>query len=129
MYFMVKLPAFSGTIICTRYGTNYDNRLSNRMSEQKTTDDDAELVALSQKGDLGAFEQLVKKHQKKMFNLAFRIAGRPRRRVRDRAGRLCGRLPEHQEISRGFALYDLAHHDHHQSGTEPAEAGADAPAP
>jgi RNA polymerase sigma-70 factor (ECF subfamily) len=45
------------------------------MSEQTTADDDAGLVALSQKGDLGAFEQLVKKHQKKMFNLVFRIAG------------------------------------------------------
>jgi RNA polymerase sigma-70 factor (ECF subfamily) len=32
-------------------------------------------VGLSQKGDLDAFEQLVKKHQRKMFNLAFRIAG------------------------------------------------------
>lgn len=45
------------------------------MSEQTTTDDDAGLVELTQKGDLGAFEQLVQKHQKKMFNIAFRIAG------------------------------------------------------
>ncbi len=45
------------------------------MSGQTPTDDDAELVALSQKGDLGAFEQLVRRHQKKMFNIAFRIAG------------------------------------------------------
>jgi RNA polymerase sigma-70 factor, ECF subfamily len=45
------------------------------MSGQKGPDDDAGLVVLSQKGDLDAFEQLVKKHQKKMFNLAFRIAG------------------------------------------------------
>ena len=71
----MKLPAFSGTIMFTRYGTNYDNRLSNRMSEQTTANDDAGLVALSQKGDLGAFEQLVQKHQKRMFNIALRIAG------------------------------------------------------
>ncbi len=45
------------------------------MREQRPTDDDAGLVALSQKGDLNAFEQLVERHQKKMFNLAFRIAG------------------------------------------------------
>jgi RNA polymerase sigma-70 factor (ECF subfamily) len=45
------------------------------MTGQTTTDDDAELVALSQKGDLGAFEQLVQKHQKRMFNIAYRIAG------------------------------------------------------
>lgn len=74
MYFMMKVPPFSGTIILTRYGTNYDTRLSNRMTGQTTTDDDAELLALSQKGDLDAFEQLVQKHQKKMFNIAFRIA-------------------------------------------------------
>ena len=45
------------------------------MSEPTITDDDVGLVVLSQKGDLAAFEQLVKKHQKKMFNIAFRIAG------------------------------------------------------
>lgn len=45
------------------------------MSEQRLTDDDTELVALSQKGDLGAFEELVARHQKKLYNLAFRIAG------------------------------------------------------
>ncbi len=45
------------------------------MSEQTTHDDDAGLVASAQKGDLGAFEQLVTKHQKRMFNIAFRIAG------------------------------------------------------
>ena len=45
------------------------------MSEPYSTDDDAGLVALSQQGDLEAFEQLVQKYQKRMFNLAFRIAG------------------------------------------------------
>jgi RNA polymerase sigma-70 factor (ECF subfamily) len=45
------------------------------MSERNTVDDDAGLVALSQQGDLKAFEQLVQKYQKRMFNLAFRIAG------------------------------------------------------
>jgi len=74
MYFLVYLPAFCGTIIHD-YGTNYVNRLSNRMNGQKATDDDAELVGRSQKGDLDAFERLVQKHQKKMFNIAFRIAG------------------------------------------------------
>ncbi len=36
-------------------------------------DDDAGLVALSQKGDLSAFEALVRKHQKRMLNVAFRL--------------------------------------------------------
>ncbi len=45
------------------------------MSGQTTADEDAELVEQSQKGDLDAFEQLVQKHQKRMFNIALRIAG------------------------------------------------------
>ena len=40
-----------------------------------TVDADAALIALSQKGDLTAFETLVAKHQKRMLNVAFRIVG------------------------------------------------------
>ncbi len=36
-------------------------------------DDDADVVARSQKGDLNAFEALVRKHQKRMLNIAFRL--------------------------------------------------------
>ena len=36
-------------------------------------DDDHELVCRCRRGDLDAFETLVIKHQKKMFNIAFRI--------------------------------------------------------
>ena len=38
-------------------------------------DADATLVALSQQGDLSAFESLVAKHQKRMLNIAFRFLG------------------------------------------------------
>lgn len=38
-------------------------------------DEDNEIVLLCKKGDLNAFETLVIKHQKKMFNIAYRIAG------------------------------------------------------
>jgi len=38
-------------------------------------DDDQELVALCRKGDVAAFEILVRNYQKKMFNIAFRITG------------------------------------------------------
>jgi RNA polymerase sigma-70 factor, ECF subfamily len=38
-------------------------------------DKDTELVALCSKGDVDAFEILVKNYQKKMFNIAFRITG------------------------------------------------------
>lgn len=38
-------------------------------------DEDNEIVLLCKKGDLDAFESLVIKHQKKMFNIAYRIAG------------------------------------------------------
>jgi RNA polymerase sigma-70 factor (ECF subfamily) len=44
------------------------------MSEKKyNPDDDNELVSRCKKGDLDAFETLVLKHQKKMFNIAFRM--------------------------------------------------------
>ncbi len=38
-------------------------------------DEDRELVARCQKGDVDAFEILVRTYQKKMFNMAFRITG------------------------------------------------------
>jgi RNA polymerase sigma-70 factor (ECF subfamily) len=38
-------------------------------------DEDAEFVAATQKGDLDAFESLVQKHQKRMFNIALRVLG------------------------------------------------------
>ena len=38
-------------------------------------DDDYELVSRCKRGDLEAFEALVIKHQKKMLNIAFRMAG------------------------------------------------------
>ncbi|MEK6699473.1 MAG: sigma-70 family RNA polymerase sigma factor [Nitrospirota bacterium] len=51
--------------------------LSNRVAEpvQKTADDDAALVASCTKGDTDAFETLVQKYQKRMFNIAFRMTG------------------------------------------------------
>jgi RNA polymerase sigma-70 factor, ECF subfamily len=38
-------------------------------------DEDFRLVSLCQKGDLGAFEELVREHQKKMINIAFKMIG------------------------------------------------------
>jgi RNA polymerase sigma-70 factor (ECF subfamily) len=43
--------------------------------KQKATNEDCELVSLCKKGDVDAFEALVKKHQKRMFNIAFRMLG------------------------------------------------------
>lgn len=37
--------------------------------------DDGPLVSLSKKGDTFAFEELVKRHQKKMLNIAYRMTG------------------------------------------------------
>ncbi|MEW6054349.1 MAG: sigma-70 family RNA polymerase sigma factor [Nitrospirota bacterium] len=39
------------------------------------SDEDLELVALCRKGDVDAFEALVAKYQKRMFNIAFRMTG------------------------------------------------------
>jgi RNA polymerase sigma-70 factor (ECF subfamily) len=49
--------------------------LSHRSEINKVSgaDNDAALVLSSQKGDLAAFETLVVRHQKRMFNVAFRL--------------------------------------------------------
>ncbi len=55
-------------------GTNSTAGLSYKGEELPLrTDDDAAFVASSQNGDLGAFEQLVVKHQKRMLNVAYRL--------------------------------------------------------
>ena len=41
--------------------------------EKYNSEDDQELVSRCKSGDLDAFEILVIKHQKKMFNIAFRM--------------------------------------------------------
>jgi RNA polymerase sigma-70 factor (ECF subfamily) len=38
-------------------------------------DEDSELVSLCKKGDMESFEALVKKYQKRMFNIAYRMLG------------------------------------------------------
>lgn len=46
------------------------------LGQKKTLiDDDADQVFSCKMGDLAAFEQLVRKYEKKMFNIAFRITG------------------------------------------------------
>jgi RNA polymerase sigma-70 factor (ECF subfamily) len=44
-------------------------------TEHDTGDDDKALVSLCKKGDADAFEELVKRHQKKMLNIAYRMTG------------------------------------------------------
>ncbi|MDH5768609.1 MAG: RNA polymerase sigma factor [Nitrospirota bacterium] len=43
--------------------------------EQRTEDEDAELVALCKKGDVDAFETFVRKYQKRMLNISYRMLG------------------------------------------------------
>ncbi len=40
-----------------------------------TIDEDRQIVGLCQRGDVGAFESLVDKHQRKMLNIAYRMIG------------------------------------------------------
>lgn len=46
-----------------------------REEKKKTTDEDYELVSFCKKGDVDAFEVLVKKHQRRMLNIAYRMIG------------------------------------------------------
>jgi RNA polymerase sigma-70 factor (ECF subfamily) len=58
-------------------GTNYHARLSNYMSadRQHIPDEDFVLLASWRSGELSSFEALVRKYQKRMINIAFRITG------------------------------------------------------
>lgn len=57
--------------------TNLPAGLSNSLANKglAVQDQDAALVSLARKGDLGAFELLVGRHQKRVFNIAFRLIG------------------------------------------------------
>jgi len=46
-----------------------------REKDHIITDQDSTLVSLCQKKDLAAFEELVRKHQQKMLNIAYRMIG------------------------------------------------------
>jgi RNA polymerase sigma-70 factor (ECF subfamily) len=43
--------------------------------KKQTRDEDLEYVSLCRQGDVDAFEQLVRRHQKRMINIAYRIVG------------------------------------------------------
>jgi RNA polymerase sigma-70 factor (ECF subfamily) len=43
--------------------------------KKQTRDDDLEYVSLCKKGDADAFEALVRRHEKRMFNIAYRVIG------------------------------------------------------
>jgi RNA polymerase sigma-70 factor (ECF subfamily) len=43
--------------------------------KKQTRDDDLEYVSLCKKGDADAFEVLVRRHEKRMFNIAYRVIG------------------------------------------------------
>ncbi len=45
------------------------------LKKRITTDDDTRLVSACKRGDMDAFDILVRKYQKKMFNIAYRITG------------------------------------------------------
>jgi RNA polymerase sigma-70 factor (ECF subfamily) len=42
---------------------------------KQTRDDDLEYVSLCRKGDVDAFESLVRRHERRMFNIAYRVIG------------------------------------------------------
>lgn len=58
-------------------GTKIAITLSKEMKENELTyaKEDKELVRLCKKGDIDAFEELMRKHQKRVFNIAYRMVG------------------------------------------------------
>jgi RNA polymerase sigma-70 factor (ECF subfamily) len=43
--------------------------------KKQTRDDDLEYVSLCRQGEVNAFEALVRRHEKRMFNIAYRVIG------------------------------------------------------
>jgi RNA polymerase sigma-70 factor (ECF subfamily) len=58
-------------IVIMNRGTNLDLALSNTLG----LDEELGLVSAAKRGDLAAFEQLVRRHQSRIFNLVHRITG------------------------------------------------------
>jgi len=77
----MQMMPFYGTIRASmQNGTNLPATLSKDHvdeagPQQATGDEDARLVASCRSGDTDAFEGIVSKYEKKMFNIAFRITG------------------------------------------------------
>lgn len=70
-------PNYQKNLVKLDNGTFSADALSYHMTPEQIIghDDDGSLVALCKKGDIDAFEELVKRHQKKMLNMAFRMTG------------------------------------------------------
>ena len=56
---------------------SYVMRLSRTVSSRAQTSPEAALAARAQRGDQGAFEALVRRHQSSVLNIAWRIVGDP----------------------------------------------------
>ena len=76
---MKDIPAIGNclTRFFTREGTKPANALSNNEGKGQggVIDEDSQYVALCASGEPRAFEVLVRRHQKKMFNIAYRMTG------------------------------------------------------
>jgi len=72
----IALIWHSITRLVIRDGTKPPAALSHTMEgRQENRDEDAQYVALCQGGEPAAFEVLVRRHQKRMFNIAYRMTG------------------------------------------------------
>lgn len=65
------------TRLLMREGTKPAGRLSNSEGKgsRPLVDEDSQYVSLCKRGEPRAFEALVRRHQKKMFNIAYRMTG------------------------------------------------------
>ena len=85
--------------------------------------DEAELVERARRGDLDAWETLVRAYQGIAFRTAYLLGGQRRRRRGGRAGRLRQGLPRARPLPARRAVQALAAADRRQRGSQPPPLG------
>lgn len=71
----VAFASVNASVVLPTPGISSKRRCPLLKENNQTTDEDYNLVSLCKKGNVDAFEVLVRKHQKRMLNIAYRMIG------------------------------------------------------